>query len=127
MASLSGLVLDVQILGPLRALLLIDCSSITLFLLGALRCFLSRHIPQSRVWDPPSVSWFEHPTEGYDSRDRSLWLFAAHVLVDHGLPDALTALFAVQSHLSAHLRCAANISRVSACWLYSWVRVLRDS
>ena len=29
--------------------------------------------------DLPSVSWFEQPTEGYDSRDRSLWLFAAHV------------------------------------------------
>ena len=34
-------------------------------------------------------------------------------------PDALTASFTVQSYLSAHLRCAAYFSRVSACWLYS--------
>ena len=116
--SFSGLVLGVQIIGALRALLLIDSSSITLFLcaslsvLGALCCFLQRHILQSLVCeDPPSVSWFEHPTEGYDSRDRLLWLFAA----DHGLMESFT----VQSYLSAHLRCAAYISPVSACWLYS--------
>ena len=41
---------------------------------------MQRHIPHSLVCgDPPSVSWFEQPTERYDSRDRSLWLFAAHV------------------------------------------------
>ena len=40
-------------------------------------------------------------------------------LVDHGLPHALTASFAVQSYLSARLRCAAYISQLFACWLYS--------
>ena len=81
----SGLVLGVQLLGALQALLLIESFSILLFLCallgpGAFCCFLQRHIPHSLVCgDPPSVSWFEHPTEGYDSRDRSLWLFAAHV------------------------------------------------
>ena len=56
------------------------CSSARLSVLGALCCVLRRHIHHSLVCgDPPSVSWFEHPTEGYDSRDRSLWLFAAHV------------------------------------------------
>ena len=39
-----------------------------------------RHILLNLVCgDPPSVTWFEHLTQGYDSRDRSLWLFAAHV------------------------------------------------
>ena len=86
---------------------------------GALCCFRQRHIPHTLVWgEPPRVSWFEHPTERYDSRDRSLWLFAVHVS-SNGLPDALTASFTVQSYPSAHLRCAAYVSRVSACWLYS--------
>ena len=48
--------------------------------LGALCCFLQRHILHSFMCeDLPSVSWLEHPTEGFDSRDRSLWPFAAHV------------------------------------------------
>ena len=38
----------------------------------------------------------------------------AHVLIDHGLPDALPASSTMQSHLSAHLRCAAYVSQVSA-------------
>ena len=60
------------------------CSSARLPVLGALCCFLQRHIPHSLVCgDPPSVSWFEHPTEGYDSRDRSLWPLCGSCLVDH--------------------------------------------
>ena len=47
---------------------------------GALCCFRQRHIPHTLVCgEPPRVSWSEHPSERYDSRDRSLWLFAAHV------------------------------------------------
>ena len=60
--SLSGLVLGVQILGVLRALHLIDFSSINaalLSVLGALPCFRQRHILHSLVHeDPPPVSWF---------------------------------------------------------------------
>ena len=75
LASLSGLVQGVQILGAPRALLLIDFSSITLFLCVSLGPWCSplllatSHPSQSRV----------HPTERYHTRDRSLWLFAAHV------------------------------------------------
>ena len=81
LASLSGLVLGVQILDAPRALLLMDhlawCSSLGPW---CSRCFLQRHILHSIVCeDPPDVTWFEHPTEGYDSRRRSLLLFAAHV------------------------------------------------
>ena len=101
LASLSGLVLGVQIL-------------------GALRCFLRRHIPYNIVCgDPPSVSWFEHPTERYDSRDHSLWLFAAHVSWTVACLMLSRHPSLKQSYLSAHLRCAAYISRVSACWLCS--------
>ena len=41
--------------------------------------------------DLPSVSWFEQPTEGYDSRDRLLWLFAARVLSRHRSLCSLTS------------------------------------
>ena len=108
LASLSGLVLGVQILGALPALFLID----TLFparlsVLGALRCFMQRHIPHSLVCrDPPSVSWFEQPTEGYDSRDRSLWLFVAEAfnttsVVVRGKTSCAPSLFL--------LRCCAGV------------------
>ena len=58
------------------------------------------------------------PPKGTLQRSFTLTL-CGPCLVDHGLPDALTASFAVQSYLGAHLRCAACISRLSACWLYS--------
>ena len=81
--SLCGLVLGVQFLDVLQALLLIDFFSIILFLCaslgpgpGAFCCVLQRHVLHSLVCeDPPSVLWFQRPSEGYDSRDRSLWLF----------------------------------------------------
>ena len=109
--------LGVQFLDVLQALLLNDFSSIILFLCaslgpgpGASCCVLQRHIFHSLVCeDPPSVLRFQRPSEGYDSRDRSLWLFL----------DVLTTSFTVQSYLNAVLRCAAYFSRVSACWLYS--------
>ena len=59
-------------------------------------------------------------SEGYDSRDRSLWLFASFFVIDvylrhrHEPHD-----IAVQSYLPAHLRCAAYFSRVFPCWLFS--------
>ena len=90
--SLSGLVLGVQFLGALRAFLLIEPVSILLFLcaflsLGPFCCFPQRHINVTSFtascvgMDLSSVSWFEHEqtTEVYDSRDRSLWPFAARV------------------------------------------------
>ena len=101
------LVSCVQILGALREPFSVrfvspprtPCSSARLLVLGALCCFLQRHIPHNLMCgDPPSVSWFEHPTERYDSRDRLLWL-CGPCLADHGLlrPSLL------QSYLSAHL------------------------
>ena len=83
---LSGLVLVVQFLGALHALLLIESFSINLFHCASLGPWCSPLLPATShilhslmCEDLPSVSWFEHPTEGYDSRDRSLWFFAAHL------------------------------------------------
>ena len=111
LASLSGLVLVVQFLGALHALSLIASFSITLFLCASLilHSFMCE--------DLPSVSWFEQPTEGHDSRDRSLWPFAAHV--SSTMAYLITAPLTVQSYLSARLRCAAHFSRGSARWMYS--------
>ena len=56
------------------------CASALFSVLGALCCVLQRHILHSFMCeDVPSDSWLEHPTEGFDARDRSLWPFAAHV------------------------------------------------
>ena len=79
-----------QFLDVLQALLLIDFTSMILFLCallgpgpGASCCVLQRHILHSLVCeDPPSVLWFQHPSEGYDSRDRSLWLSASLRVID---------------------------------------------
>ena len=60
--------------------------------------------------DPPSVTWFEHPNEGYDSRDRSLWLFAARVSSTRACPMLSRHPSLRQSYLSVHPRCAAYIS-----------------
>ena len=85
-----GDVLGVQFLDVLQALLLIDFFSIILFLCASLGpgplsfcCVLQRHIPHSLVCeDPPSVLWFQRLSEGYDSRERSLWLFASLCVID---------------------------------------------
>ena len=94
-ASLSGLVLGVQSLGALRAL-----SLISFFLLLP----TTSHPSQSRVWGSSFGLWAVHPTEGYDSRDRSLWLCAAHV------SSTMACLITVQSYLSAHLLCCIHRS-----------------
>ena len=84
-ASLSGLVLGVQILGTLRALLLIDFSSITSFLCASLGPRCSLLLPATSSFTASSVGILlgSHslsiPPKGTISRDRSLWLFAAHV------------------------------------------------
>ena len=61
--------------------------------------------------DPPSVTWVEHPTERYDSRDRSLWLFAAHISPTMACLMLSRHPSLCSLHLSAHLRFAAYISR----------------
>ena len=71
------------------ALHLIDFSSINLFHCASLAswyCLLlpaTSHPSQSRVWGSSFCLLFEQPTEFFDSRDRSLWLFAAHVSILH--------------------------------------------
>ena len=63
---------------------------------------------QFRVWG----SSFGHMASASNRRLRLRKSFALALcgpcLVNHGLPDALTASFTVQSYLSAHLRCAAD-------------------
>ena len=113
-----------QFLDVLQALLLIDFSSIILFLCallgpgpGASCCVLQRHIFHSLVCeDPPSVSWFQHPFEGYDSRDRSLWLFASLCVMDvclrhrHEQHDIAVRMFSLCS-LTSTLFCAVLHTR----------------
>ena len=96
------------------------CSSARLSVLSALCCFLQRHILHNLVCvGPPSFTWFEHSHRRLRLQRSFTLALRGPCLVDHGLPDALTASFIVQSYLSVHLRCAAYVSRVSACWLHS--------
>ena len=73
----------------------------------------------SCVKSPPSVSWSKHPTEGYDFRDRSLWLFAAYVSSNKACPMISRHPSLGKSYLSAHLRFAAYISPVSCTREYA--------
>ena len=83
------------------------------------------HPSQSRAW---GSSWFEHPTEGYHSRDRSLWLFAAQV-------SSTMACLMLSRHnslciLTSALICAVlhtSLESPPAGCVCSWVRVLRAS